>query len=87
MHLWASHWVMWDVSGVSFITKKSLTVTVMLAMYEGFVNSDASSLQMLVLCVCSGNIKVAVMGLWSDRNVGSMVASDKSGRSFCVIKR
>lgn len=51
------------------------------------MSSEASSFHVLVNCSCSGNVKVAVTGWWSDMNIGLSVALERYGRCFCMMNK
>lgn len=61
-HLWASHCVMGETSGVSLRRKKSLSSCLRIAECPGSARRDASNLQSLVEVTVTENTKVSMIG-------------------------
>lgn len=85
MHLWASHWVSGLVSGTLLITKNlEMCLRIVFTWIESVI-SVGSNLHFLVKVILSWNSRVIVIGWWSDKNMGSIVAALRR-REICLCE-
>lgn len=80
-HLCASQSVMVEMSGVEFSWKYRRSLEFICLCISGSFRRNGFNLQVLVIFLESGNVRVIMIGWWSDRDIGSIVACERSDRS------
>lgn len=86
-HLWASQFIRGEVSASLFSSKYYFMPRSTSTAIDGFVSKQGSSFHDREREYVSGNAMWIEIEWWSERNIGSMHARWRMGRSFCEMNR